>query len=113
MTSQEITALAQESGGLTLDYFGNPIEYDYGYQIGINTENVIIKPTLEPEDIERAVSQNYSYTGLWYDGTNWYIEPSLRALSASAAHKLGRIHNQKEIYDWAKRQSIPVEKEST
>lgn len=99
------------NGGATLNYNGEPVQYNSGYQVSVkdcyqlNISNV--------NDIINAINsllttaKNGDFVGLWVDGNDIYIDLSTRLPNRAEALYWGKMLNQKSIYDWATGVCLP------
>lgn len=111
----------QNRGGFSFDTrTGLPVGKGFAVGAGSEKGHSLLKLSLKdatPEAIQDWFHQNVSkfpkgsIVGGWVDDAGVaHIEPSTLVANEAKAHKLGAARNQQEVYDFQKKESVPVRK---
>lgn len=84
----------KENEGLTLKD-GKPISYSVGFQVA--TEGV---ECTCPKIALQYIKQYQGNCGVWLSGGVFYIDNSYHITNKQIAITIGKVKNQKSIYDW-------------
>lgn len=119
MTTQEIIHTVTKDGGITLNHNLEPITYESGFQVSLpHTETIFDFELLDQVHFVDAVLKAYrsfeymaenKSIGLWRSDNKVYVDLSLHIDSVTIAKTLGHEWEQKAIFDWANKESIPVD----
>jgi len=117
----ETFSVAAQNGAISAE----PAMMDTGYYVSVMPDAFKLGdgdykqlPTILTADIlaravyhfQRQLSQPNTYLGVWRNGSNWYIEPSVHVTNRQDALMLAAECNQLAIWDIAKCSEIAVSK---
>lgn len=98
-------------GGTLTKQFSELIT-NIGYQVSIKDLLKVQVENLTDNDFENILKgvaeslENGHYIGLWIDKGLLYIDESIHVTHYHTATALGRMHNQKAIWDWHDMKSV-------
>lgn len=107
---KNILAHVDAHGGATIKD-GKVVTFDSGYQVSICDAYLVLRDDLEKYlKIAMEFAVDYAYVGVWYDEEEklYCIDYSQRIESLDDALKVGKMMNQKAIYDWKEGDSVDI-----
>jgi len=96
-------------GGISFDGNLEEIKPNYGFTVSMYA---VIK-TDDPSKLEKALNniRNYftpGFYGLWFNDGLYYLDANLNVSDLSLALALGKLSNQKCVWDEVKKQEVKI-----
>lgn len=107
---KKIIAYIEAHGGATIKD-GKIVTFDTGYQVSFRDVYLVERHELKKYlKIAIAFAADYAHTGVWYDDERqrYCIDYSKHVKTFNEALTLGKMMNQKAIYDWAADDSVDI-----